>query len=304
MIESMLYELTYINERGESVSFKGSQYNFREPGGQKDHFSNPFSLIKFEGFGEVGADVQLQKAPFQDGSTHIGTQLEERHPYLEFAIVAKDWNGLSLYRQTVSRVFNPKINGRFELSYDNKTFILYSIPESVPHFADEDTVGRSQVVSINFVSPNPYWQSEQIISEPMTAYRGLFRFPLTLPTQFGEEGTTQVFVNEGDVDTPVQIEFRGPATNPRVTNKTTGEFIQINQELEEGETLFVDTTPGNKRIEIICQDGTVKNVFNWIHPFSTFWKLVTGPNEIEYTADAGRVNAVVSIKWRNQYLAV
>lgn len=280
-----MQKVTFINNRGESIEI-GYQF--------------PFFLSRIEGLGDVEADISNQKSPSQDGSTFIDSTLRERPISIEVDIL----QNLEYNRRILSRVFNPRL-GEGILIYENKAgkWEIKAVPEHVPSFPDERPKVHQKAL-IDLICSDPYWKSSEIISEPMTAYRGLFRFPLTLPTQFGEEGTTQVFVNEGDVDTPVQIEFRGPATNPRVTNKTTGEFIQINQELEEGETLFVDTTPGNKRIEIICQDGTVKNVFNWIHPFSTFWKLVTGPNEIEYTADAGRVNAVVSIKWRNQYLAV
>lgn len=157
----MQYKLKYTNDKGESIEFGGEKYHFVEPG--ENGSNNPsFKVIKFEGFGEVGADVQLQKAPFQDGSTHIDTRLQERNPYLEFVIVADDWSNLSNYRKYVSSVFNPKINGRFELSFDNKTYVLDSIPESVPFFADEDAVGRSQVVSVNFICPSPYWKSPTI----------------------------------------------------------------------------------------------------------------------------------------------
>src|SRR5690606_17919818 len=109
----------------------------------------------------------LQKAPFQDGSTHIDTVREERNPYMEFVILSDGWNNLSSYRQHVSRDFNSKINGRFELTYDDKAFVLDCIPESVPFFADEDAVGRSQVVSVNFICPNPYWQTVHVSSKQM-----------------------------------------------------------------------------------------------------------------------------------------
>lgn len=277
-------KLTYTNIKGESVEMG---YGF------------PFFLSTVEGLGDVEADVYTQKSPYQDGSTFIDSNLRERFIHIELSLKNNDPN----LRRILSRVFIPKQMGELKVEIDGEIRVIQGIPEHVPNFPDErNSVYKPALIDLR--CPDPFWKSEQIVSEPMAAYRGLFRFPLTLPTQFGEEGTTQVFVNDGDVDTPVQIEFRGPATNPRVTNKTTGEFIQINKELEESDKLIVDTTFGNKRVEIIRPDGSVENVFNWIHPFSTFWNLIPGPNEIEYTAESGRTNAVVSIKWKNRYLAV
>ena len=45
--------------------------------------------------------------------------------------------------------------------------------------------------------------------------------------------------NEGDVDAPIQIEYVGPAKNPKITNETTGEYIQVNMEIGEKEKLVL-----------------------------------------------------------------
>lgn len=284
--------LTFINARNEAIEFKDDT-NFR--------------IFKIEGLGGTDVSNHLQKAPYQDGQTYIDSNLEPRPISIEFGIFAKNRENLYQLRRNMGSVLNPKLGeGTLIYEFGGIKRQIKAIIDAGPIFLDgkSNETERFQRGTIDFLCPDPYWKSEQIISEPMTAYRGLFKFPLTFPTQMGEVGSTQIFVNEGDVDTPVQIEFRGPALNPRVTNKTTGEFIQINRELEDGDRLIVDTTFGNKRVEIIRLDGTIENVLNWIDLNSTFWQLIPGPNEIEYTADAGRTNAVVSIKWRNQYLAV
>ena len=299
----MLYKLKYINERGESIEFKGNQYDFQEPTEFKNKTTNPFNLIRFEGFGEVGANVQLQKAPFQDGSTHIETQLEERHPYLEFVIVANDWNTLSMYRQTVSQVFNPKINGRFEVSYDNKTFILYSIPESVPYFGDEDKIGRTQIVSINLLCPDPYWRDPRVISRALRAYQGRFTLPTTFPVELGIEGDTTILTNEGDTPAPITIDIQGPVTNPQVINKTTGKFIRVNLSLSENEVLHIDTGRP-RRVEIYRDGRTIENAMGYIDHYSDFWELSVGPNEVQYIADAGNANAIVAVAWQNRYVGI
>lgn len=280
-----MQKVTFVNAKGERVEIG---------------YGPPFFLSKIEGLGDVTANIHNQRAPYQDGSTYIDATLQIRPISIDVEIMER----IEENRRLLSRVFNPKL-GEGVLTYENNIgkWQIKVVPEHVPVYPDSRP-RMYQLAMINLIAHDPYWKSAEIISNPMTAYRGLFKFPLTFPTQMGEVGSTQIFVNEGDVDTPVQIEFRGPALNPRVTNKTTGEFIQINRELEDGDRLIVDTTFGNKRVEIIRLDGTIENVLNWIDLNSTFWQLIPGPNEIEYTADAGQTNAVVSIKWRNQYLAV
>lgn len=304
----MLYKLKYINERGESIEFKGNQYDFQEPIEFKNKTTNPFNLIRFEGFGEVGANVQLQKAPFQDGSTHIDTRLQERNPYLEFVIVADDWSNLSNYRKHVARVFNPKINGRFELSYDDKTYVLESIPENVPFFADEDAVGKSQVVSVNFVCPNPYWKSPTIQEEPMAAFVELFEFPSDYWTvgadgdlyfEMGTEGHTRTFVNKGDSSVPIKIRIKGPTANPCLTNLTTGELIKVRRQLGADDVLEINTEDGNKSVLL---NG--ENAFNWIDLSSTFFKLEVGENTLQFTADSGQESASLEIEWQEQFVGV
>ena len=171
----MLYQLKYTNSRGEVLEFKPNENLFVNPTEVVVHGSFPYRLQTFEGFGEVGANIGTTKAPYQDGSTIVDRTLEERFPYLRFFIIAKDWDELSKYRRKAGRVFNPKLSGKFELRYGENVFVLNANPESVPVFGSEDMVGKSQLVSVNFIAPNPYWQTESITEEP--TFEPLFHFP-------------------------------------------------------------------------------------------------------------------------------
>lgn len=57
-------------------------------------------------------------------------------------------------------------------------------------------------------------------------------------------------VNDGHVETPIEVEFHGPAENPRVTNLTTGEYVQVNRTLTSDDVLFINTAFRNKIVEI------------------------------------------------------
>jgi Phage tail protein len=284
-----MQRIIYTNARGQSVELKSSA---------------PFLLQSIDGLGDVDADIQTQKAPFQDGSTYIDSVLQERPISLEVVILA-DKSTLLEKRQYLASVFNPKL-GKGVLRYENGETIreIEAVPEGVPVFPSgrENRGPIFQKAIVNLLCPNPYWKSTEITEEP--TFEPLFAFPFEGVFEMGMQRDQRIIVNDGDAPAPLYIEFHGPAINPIITNKTTGEFIKVNQTLQEGEVMRIDTTPGNKSVYFVQPDGTERNVFNWIDLNSSFFQLVVGENEIEYSADSDIQGAIVIIRYRKLYNAV
>lgn len=285
-----MQRIIFTNARGQSVELKSSA---------------PFLLESIDGLGDVDADIQTQKAPFQDGSTYIDSVLQERAISLEIVIIASDKPTLLQKRQYLASVFNPKL-GKGVLRYENGETIreIEAVPDGVPTFLSgrENRGPVFQKAIVNLLCPNPYWKSTEITEEP--TFEPLFSFPFEGMFQIGIQRDARIIVNDGDAPAPLQIEFHGPAVNPIIINKTTGEFIKVNQTLQEGEVMKIDTTPGNKSVYFIQPDGTARNVFNWIDLNSSFFQLVVGENEIEYSADSDIQGAIVNISYRKLYNAV
>lgn len=290
---NLMEKLTYTNAIGESITFDKQA---------------PFLLQKIDGTGASDIDDQSQKAPYQDGETPIDSLLGPRFPSIQFVLFGENEKEVFEKRRLVSRVFNSKLDvGTIRYEHASGVNEIKAKIDSGPSFPSgkENRGTTFQVGVITFKCHNPFWLDIESVSEPMTAYIGLFESPLEFPMEFGKQGSKQTFINDGDVETPVRIVFKGPATNPEVANNTTGEYFKLNYTLAEGESMVVDTTFGNKTIDIIKPDGTVVDGFNEIDFLnSTFWQLVPGENEIEYTAESGRDNAVVSITWRNRYIGI
>ncbi len=280
--------LTFINAKGDSISFDGVS----------------FSLVSVNGLGDVEADNQTQKSPFQDGSTLIQTLLNERFVDLEFIVRGVDYQQVSERRREFSKVTNPKL-GKGTLRYDNGFLVreIDAVAESVPVFPDGENRGnRHQRGMLTFLCPSPYWKSTSITEEP--TFESLFQFPFEGTFEMGIQRDQRTIINDGDAPAPIYVEFYGAATNPVITNLTTGEFIKVNQTLNEGEFMRVDTTDGRKTVEFVSSDGTVTNVFNWIDLDSTFFKLAIGENIIEYSADSDIQGAIVNIRYSKLYNAV
>lgn len=280
-------QITYTNKRGQSVVLGASA---------------PYILTKTDGAGAVPADVQTQKAPYQDGVTHINTVLEPRTLTLEVWVLGVNEAETYRHRRTLAQVLSPKLGpGMLRYQYADQVREIEAVPELAPVFPPDTVHGDTmQSALLSLFCPSPFWLDAYTESEEIVTWQGGLTFPLRLGTRFATKGPKVInIINQGDVETPIRIEFKGPATNPRVTNRVTGEYIQVNRELLAGDVLVIATNFGAKRVEINGQ-----NVFNWIDLGSTFWQLQVGDNVVEYVSDDVIEPAAVTISYRNRYVGV
>lgn len=278
--------ITYTNERGQSIVLGNSA---------------PLLVTKFDGLGSVQNEIHRQRAPYQDGSTVTGSVLGERELSIEGVILAADKD---IHRRQLLQAFNPKLKGT--LSYDAGAFVkeIDCRAEVGPAFPC-DFSKNYQVFLITLLCPNPFWLDAEMETEEIVTWIGGMTFPLRLPAIFATKGPKKInIINQGDVEAPVRIEFKGPATNPRVTNHATGEYIQVNRTLLSSDKLIITTHFGAKRVEIENASGVRTNAFNWIDLGSSFWSLQVGDNVVEYTSDDLVEPAAVAIIYRNRYLGI
>jgi len=224
---------------------------------------------------------------------------------LELRVSGKDELEFLGNRKKLTSIFNPKLGpGTLEYTDASGTRLIKAVPESVPSLLSggENHGPTHQRAIVYLVAPNPYWQSPGITEEP--AFEPLFEFPFEGEFEMGMQRDRRIIDNTGDAPAPLQVEFFGPALNPKIINNTTDEYIKINQQLHEGERMLIDTTDGTKSVFFVAENGERRNVFNWIDLGSTFFKLQIGENDIEYTADSDIQGAIVNISYHKLYTAV
>lgn len=284
-----MQRIIFTNSRGQSVELKSSA---------------PFLLQSIDGFGDVDADIQTQKAPFQDGSTYIDSVLQERPISLEVVILA-DKSTLLEKRQYFASVFNPKL-GKGVLRYENGETIreIEAVPEGIPVFPSgrENRGPTFQKALINLICPNPFWMDTNAQNIKLEDFVAHFRFPFCFPVRFASRGDSRVVVNDGDVPAPIKVTFRGEAINPKITNLTTGEFIKVNRSIPSGYSLVINTEFGRKEVKIIAPDGVEENAFHYIDLESTFFLLQVGENKLSFITDGGRPE--VYVEYRSRYVGV
>lgn len=257
-------QLKFTNKHGESILFG---------------VGSSFTFTNITGLGEVEVDVQMQRAPYQDGGTFTDALLEPRPISFEVGIFGANDTDISNKRSQLSRVLNPKLGpGLLEYRYGDVVRVIDAIVEHIPNFPPgfENRGRRHQRALVDLICPNPYWRTLEITEEP--AFESLFEFPFEGEFEFGMQRNDRMIFNDSDSPAPIQVDFYGPAQSPIIENLTTGEFIRINKRLEEGQTLKIDT--GKSSVIYVDESGVETNVFNWIDLSSTFFMLAVGENDI------------------------
>ena len=268
-------------------------------------------LSHIEGLGLPGATSQKSQGVAQDGENAEDALLDPRNIKVNMTIRTRARDKLYELKRKVYRIINPKTynsstgkRGELLLYYTNdyKKYRIYARVEDIVDF--NARFMNHDKTTISFLCVDPYWLDEEGIDIDIKSVRGGLKFALKLPTTFATVSFYKEIENVGDVEAPVQIEYTGPASNPRVTNETTGEYIQINMEIGEKEKLVIDTREGKETVNLITP-REVKDVYNKIDLNSTFFKLIVGKNLIKYSSDAETSkDSVKIVDYSNKYVGV
>ena len=267
----------------------------------------PFMLQSMDGLGDVDADVQMQKAPYQDGENFLDVLLNPRPIPISFVILADSPDDLSLKKRLVGEVFSPKHGiGTLTYNFYGRNYEIEAVAEGVPSFpSGRDNRGLTyQTVIVDMLAPDPYWKEPRTVSRSLRAYQGKFTFPFEFPVELGISGDTTNLFNAGDTPTNIQIEIQGAVKNPQIINHTTGQRLRINRTIRADEVLHIDTSPLKKRVEIYRGGETIEKAIGYLDHYSDFFRLGIGGNEVSYVADEADGDSIVAVSWRNRFTAI
>src|SRR5699024_11234603 len=95
-------------------------------------YSTPYRLYFVEGLGDVESETQMQKSPYQDGSSYIDSILEPRHITIEVNIRAESERELFRLKSKLASAFSPKLGlGTLKCVKDRKSTRLNSSHVSI-----------------------------------------------------------------------------------------------------------------------------------------------------------------------------
>ncbi len=276
---------------------------YQHPDGREIAFrlSPPYVFEKIEGIHAADTDILSTTSPWHDGSQFQNLRLMDREISLSFYIEGTSRQDMYEKRLAAQAILTslPAASGESgRLIYQNDAgqwWIPAIVKQGVTADARTRNFNHCQAV---FWCPDPYWRGMEE-QETDLAYTGTgLEFPLDIDSvegvEFGEASWEAVVVNGGSAAAPLQIRIAGPATFPKITKVSTGEYIRVKTKLEEGDVLRINTTRGQANVEIGLPRGDWwKNGFGYLDLGSTLFQLDPGENRIRYeSADETEVTQV------------
>lgn len=245
----------------------------------------------------------------QNGNTLLNSYMEIESSTITFILLndRKSDAEVEQQRRDLINICNP-LKGTIKMqvylssgSIYNRDINFVSIPSMPVGLENRNEVWQKVLLQFD---AQPFWYAEQELVETFKAVEALFSFPFSMsaadPVKFGTILPSNIAINSGQVAAPVTIKIIGACTNPRIDNITTGEFLKFNNlTMTANQTLEIDTTFGQKKVTL---DGV--NVFNKLDRTSTFFNLVVGENEIDFSDDTGGTAAAIHFIYKNLYLHV
>lgn len=254
-----------------------------------------YGLLNIEGIDSPNYDMATTNNRVNDGSKVDNVKATSRTIVIEGEYKG---NGMEEERKRLLSFFNIHHEGKLTLNLgSNRKTINYNVQNFKAPIVNLYTPMKFLLV---LYCANPYWEDITINDIEMVSWIGGLTFPLVLPTQFAMAGGKIInIINNGDVETPVTLEISGKATNPKITNTLTGEYIKVISTLQAEDKMIITTGFGNKRV---YQNNL--NVSNKIDINSTFFSLNVGDNVMQFTTDDINDNANIKLSYSNRYVGV
>ncbi len=297
--------LTFVNERGESVSFSTASIyhvNFKDISGLSDVRNAIYSI------NSMG----------QDGDTYLGNRIESRDISIVGHIKDRDKERAQRLRRELNHILNPQYTATLIYELGGYKRVIGCTVDSAPVFVRQPIYTS---FTIQLLCLNPFWREESEVREDVAAWVGAFEFPIRADDDKPDgleipiEGTWEIgyrqpslivsVFNGGDVKAGIRIDFRalGALTNPSLLNVNTGQYIKVNMDMLAGDVLSVSTGYGEKAVTLRRNDAD-SDAFRYLDVDSSYLQLDVGDNVFRYEADTGLNNLEVTIYHNNYYLGV
>lgn len=262
----------------------------------------PYFLQNVRGLGPTISTPLTQKRFQQDGFDYYGSSLEPR--YIDFELYIKGSSRADLInkRHEVFDILNPKL-GKGSLLFENDLgeWAIEGAIYDGPHDAEIIKNTYVQKFEIGILCPDPSFKNPLQMKERLLGLVGGLQIPFYIPISIGDSDTIIPIDYNGTLDAPLLFEFRGEASMPKITKLETGEYIEIETDLEFGESLFINTEFNNIDVYKV-NDGEVINAFADIKTGSNYFQLTRGQNTLVASSASGTPEAYAS--WNNRYIGV
>ncbi len=261
-----------------------------------------FGIWAYSGIEASDYEIEARNYVQYDGAVLQARRTLPREIMVEFEHVL--WGGQGEMRQRLISFFDPKSTGRL-------TVEVYGTARAIDYEVKSFSVKNQNIFSklrclLYVRCLNPYFQSTEQICERISTLVGGWKWRFSLPFQMKQYGQLEKMIaNNGHLPTPVEVFFRGPAVNPRITNHRTGQYIRLKRVLTTDDTLYINTAYGNKTVQIRTEAGSIDDGWDYLDLESEFFWLQKGENLIGYAGeDESARSRGVEIRYKELFYGV
>lgn len=267
-----------------------------------------YAVESSDGFGMAPLHRITERGPLQHGQTDRGYRLDARLIQMVIALRAGGWSEMYARRRELLSFLSPMSDCILRHTQPDGTMRQIGVRlTDGPTFSSKDRlVDRVQRAAIRLTCDDPAWYDPERKSIRATGGSGGtgFQFPGAVPWQFGGSSVdVDVVVDYGGdwVDYP-ELQVNGPIENARIENQDTGDVLEFSGLIDAGEYVVIDLRYGAKTVI----DGAGDNRISMLTGDSNLatWRLVPGPNTINFSGgNAGAATSLV-VRWYDRYLGV
>ena len=261
--------------------------------------------------GQIQGEFSKLKGVNQYGQSISTTSLSERPIDIEGIILADNREQIEVLKKQLVKILNPlqDVLIKYNEDYINKEIIVRA--EEIPKFSTDYRTNNENALAFkcSLNASYPFWQDQNENVTNIETWEGGFEFEFEINAagiEFAKKGPNELtFINHGDVESPLEIFFNGPALNPTI-KLNNNKFIKLNKQIQDTETLYISTMYGKKRVEVIKSDGDRENAYNYIDIKSnlSLFNLEVGSNILSYSTEGVFIPQSVIIQYKNKYLSL
>jgi hypothetical protein len=218
----------------------------------------PYSALDLVGGGLFPIRLLTERGAQQDGSSAVGTKLDERTINMSVLIDASNRAQLVGYKDALAAFIKPNGAEPMQLRATRDDGSVRALDVFTVGIVDFPNTTQARVAAVQRLvlqmqapDPVPYDPALQNINFSLTAPGG-YLIPLKVPLKYlisSSLSSTVTLAYTGVWRTFPTIFISGPATSPVITNLATGDKLDFTgQSIPAGDTWIVDLTYGVKRI--------------------------------------------------------
>ena len=148
---------------------------------------------------------------------------------------------LDEHKSFLNFCFNPKIPGILIYNDNKGGQIIKARPLTTPVYSQNITNSQNIDIDVEFETDAAFWESFDLFESSLGSLTKLWKFPFKLPLKFGEYISVVTIKNPTPITIEPYFEIYTNSEFIKITNETTGDFIEIIHAIQEGQKMVIDT---------------------------------------------------------------